>query len=107
MLSGTCAIASTTKGCYMEDFNNMPTFLEELQIFLGKLNEAFPGLDDTGRRHSVTLDKDGHLEVIVWAFDKTGKLGSFFANLDGEADLFQSMDDVIVDLRKYIAANTK
>lgn len=86
---------------------DMPTFLEELQIFLGKLDEAFPGTKDTGRRHSVTLDKDGHLEVVVWVVDSTGKLGSYFANLDGETDLFQSMDDVIVDLRKYIASNAK
>lgn len=86
---------------------DMPTFLEELQIFLGKLDEAFPGTKDTGRRHSVSVDKDGHLEIVVWAFDSTGKLASFFTNLDGELDLFQSMDDVIGDLRKYVEQNTK
>lgn len=90
-----------------QDFNNMPTFLEELQIFLEKLNEAFPEALQTERRHSVTLDKDGHLEVTVWHFDSQGKLGTYFANLDGETDLFQSMDDVIVDLRKYIDKNAK
>lgn len=91
----------------MQDFNNMPTFLEELKIFMEKLDEAFPGVRETGRRHNITLDKDGHLEVVVWALDSNGKIGAFFANLDGEADLFQSMDDVIVDLRKYIEQNAK
>lgn len=91
-----------------EDFDNMPTFLEELQIFLEKLNEAFPdAVKDNARRHNITLDKDGHLEVTVWHFDSQGKLGTYFANLDGERDMFQSMDDVIVDLRKYIANNAK
>lgn len=91
----------------MENITDMPTFFEELQIFLGKLDEAFPGVKETGRRHSVSLDKDGHLEAVVWVLDSTGKLGSYFANLDGEDDLFQSMDDVIVDLRKYVDTNAK
>lgn len=86
---------------------DIPTFLEELQIFLEKLEEAFPGAKETGCRHSITLDKDGHLEIVVWAFTSSGKLGSFFVNLDGEVDLFQSMDDVIIDLRKYIEKNAK
>lgn len=90
-----------------ENFNNMPTFLEELQIFLEKLNEAFPEGVQADRRHNITLDKDGHLEVTVWHFDSQGKLGTYFANLDGETDLFQSMDDIIVDLRKYIEQNAK
>ncbi|MDE1829259.1 MAG: hypothetical protein KGI25_02940 [Thaumarchaeota archaeon] len=90
-----------------EEFNNMPTFLEELQMFLEKLNEAFPEAVQTERRHNITLDDSGHLEITVWHFDSQGKLGSYFANLDGEHDMFQSMDDVIIDLRKYIEQNTK
>lgn len=86
--------------------SDMPTFLEELQIFLQKLDEAFP-LPKEQRRHNVTLDKDGHLEIVVWTYDSQGKLNSWFINLDGETDLFQSMDDVIVDLRKYIEKNAK
>jgi len=82
-----------------------PTFLEELQLFLEKLDEAFPGVKETGHRHNITLDKNGRLEVVVWAFNSTGKLGSYFASLDGETDLFQSMDDIIVDLRKYVEQN--
>ncbi len=83
------------------------TFFEDLQIFLEKLEEAFPGTKDTGRRHNLTLDKNGHLEITVWQADSTGKLCSYFAHLDTESDLFQSMDDVIVDLRKYISKNAK
>lgn len=91
----------------MSDTTDMPTFLEELQMFLEKLDETFPGTKEAGVRHNITLDKDGHLEVVVWAFNSAGKLGSYFVNLDGETDLFQSMDDIIVDLRKYIEQNAK
>lgn len=85
-----------------------PTFFEELKMFFEMLNTEFPdGIKDGRRRHNITLTSEGHLEVTVWHFNKDGKLGTFYCRLEDYNDLFQSMDDVISDLRKYVEQNAE
>lgn len=80
-----------------------PTFFEELKLFLEMLNKEFAdGIKDGKRRHNITLTSEGHLEITVWHFDKSGKLGTYYCRLEDYNDMFQSMDDVISDLRKYV-----
>lgn len=84
---------------------NEPTFFEQLQLLLVKLNEAFPARD--GKAHNITLNETGHIHVTVWDKNKDGTPCSWFVTLDGEDDDLQSFDDLVEALSKYARENAK
>jgi hypothetical protein len=79
-----------------------PTFFEQLQILLVKLNEAFPARD--GKNHNITLTDEGHVQISVWDKASDGKVHSWFIAIEPEDELM-SFDDVIEVLTKYAREN--
>jgi len=76
-----------------------PSFFEQLQLLLVKLNEAFPARDD--RAHNITLTEDGNIRIVVWDKNAAGNVCSWFIVLEEDDDLL-SFDDVIDSLTKYV-----
>lgn len=84
---------------------NEPTFFEQLQILLVKLNEAFPARDE--RKHNITLTEDGFVNIVVWDKNTDGTVCSWFVTLTDESDDLLSFDDVVELLAKYARENAK
>ena len=81
-----------------------PTFFEQLQLLLVKLNEAFPARDD--RAHNITLTEDGNIRIVVWDKNAAGDVCSWFLTLE-EDDELMSFDDVVDALSKYVKEQAK
>jgi hypothetical protein len=84
---------------------NEPTFFEQLQLLLVKLNEAFPV--EVGCKNNITLSDDGHVTISVWGKSKEGNPCSWFVALDNDEDELMSFDDVAEVLLKYAKDNAK
>jgi hypothetical protein len=86
----------------MED--KMLTFFDEVQELLGMLNKAFPaGRDSYTKRNMVTFTDSGQPAIVVWFMSKDGNVESVHMEIE-EADKALSFEDIIFELKSYIAS---